>query len=274
VHSFSTKSNRTLYKRTAMHQLKYIFPIFLLFAASLKAQQKSTIGLSYGVNSGLLKDLNFSPLHYQETGRLVSLQYLRNNPNRKNIFEMGIDFSSGKARADVSAFLTSNFIYGKINASYYRKINASKNDQWNFYAGAGYATNLFYVEWDDNEAFSYVATHGLTLNFKTNYAINQRNQVHSSISLPFLQLLARPPYNGRDEFIIENQNNPAKIFFHGKLATFNQYYGFSWATQYHFSMSKHTDLSLNYNLNLQKVTSENRLIHLQNQLQAGLNFKF
>jgi hypothetical protein len=263
-----------LYKRTAMHQLKYIFSLFLLFSAALKAQQKSSIGLSYGVNSGLLKDLNFSPLHYKETGHLFSLKYLRNNPKSKNIFEVDVDFSSGKTKTDASTFLTSNFIYGKINTSYYRKINASKNNQRNFYAGAGYATNLFYVEWDDNEAFSYVATHGLTLNLKTNYAINQRNQVYSSISIPFLQLLARPPYNGRDEFIIENQNNPAKIFFHGKLATFNQYYGFSWATQYNFSVSKRIDLSLNYNLNLQKVTGGNKLIHLQNQLQAGLNFKF
>lgn len=257
-----------------MAKLKYIIPIFLLFTFSLKAQKKHTIGLSYGVNSGLLKDLNYSPLHYKESGHLFSFQYLRHNPKRKNIFEIGIDFSSGKTKTDVSTFLTANYIYGKLNASYYRKINASKNNKWNFYAGAGYATNLFYVEWDDNEAFSYVATHGLVLNFKTNYSINKRNQVYSTISIPFLQLLARPPYNGRDEFIIENENSPAKIFFNGTLTSFNKYYGFSWTTKYIFNVSKLIDLSVNYNLNLQKVTGVNKLTHLQNQVQAGINIKF
>ncbi len=86
--------------------------------------------------------------------------------------------------------------------------------------------------------------------------------------------MARPPYNGRDEFIIENENSPAKIFFNGKIATFNQYYGFSWKTQYIFTVNKLIDLSANYNLNLQKVTGVNKLTHLQNQLQAGLNIKF
>ncbi len=257
-----------------MTKINYILPIFFLFSFSLKAQKKNTIGLSYGVNSGLLKDLNFSPLHYKESGHLLSLQYLRHNPKRKNIFEIGIDFSSGKTKTDVSNLLTANYIYGKINASYYRKINASKNSKWKFYAGAGYATNLFYVEWDDNEAFSYVATHGLTFNFKANYLINKRNQVYSTISIPFLQLLARPPYNGRNEFIIENENSPAKIFFNGKIATFNQYYGFSWTTKYNYSINKLIDLSANYNLNLQKVTGVNKITHLQNQLQAGLNIKF
>ncbi|HRK80451.1 MAG TPA: hypothetical protein PLZ12_03355 [Saprospiraceae bacterium] len=257
-----------------MVKLKFILPILLLFSLSLKAQKKNTIALSYGVNSGLLKDLNFSPLHYKESGHLFSVQYLRHNPRRKNIFEVAVDFSSGKIKTDASTFLTSNFIYGKINASYYRKIKTSESNKYNFYAGAGYTTNLLYFEWDDNEAFSYWATHGLVLNFKANYLINKRNQIFSTISIPFLQLLARPPYNGRNEFIIENQNSPAKIFFNGKLATFNKCYGFSWITKYNFNVNKFIDLSVNYNLNLQKVTGANKLIHLQNQVQTGLNFKF
>ena len=257
-----------------MVELKFILPLLLLFSLSLKAQKKNAIGLSYGVNSGLLKDLNFSALHYKESGHLFSLQYLRHNPIRKNIFEVGIDFSSGKTKTDVSPFLTANYIYGKINVSYYLKFVASKSEKWNFYAGAGYVTNFFSVEWNDYEAFSYFAAHGLTLNCKANYIINKRNQFYSTISIPFFELLARPPYNGRDEFIIENENSPAKIFFHGKLATFNQYFGFSWTTKYIFSVNKLIDLSANYNLNLQKVSGVNKLTHLQNQLQAGLNFKF
>ena len=257
-----------------MVKFKFILPILLLFSLTLKAQKKNTIGLSYGVNSGVLKDLNFSPLHYKESGHLLSLQYLRHNPKRKNRFEIGIDFSSRKTKTDVSNLFTANYIYGKINASYCRKINVSKSRKWNFYAGAGYATNLFYVEWDDNEAFSYVATHGLTFNCKANYLINKRNQIYSTITIPFLQLLARPPYNGRDEFIIENENSPVKIFFDRKFATFNQYYGFSWTTKYIFNVSKLIDLSVNYNLNLQNVTGVNKLTHMQNQLQTGLNIKF
>jgi len=256
-----------------MAKFTYILSICFLLPLSLQAQKINSIALSYGVNSGLLKDLNFSPLHYNENGRLFSLQYLRHTPVRKNIFEVGIDFNSGKEKPDVSTFLTANYIYGKINASYYRKINTS-NNKWNFYAGAGYATSLFYVEWDDNEAFSYFATHGLTLNCKANYILHGRSQVYSTISIPFLQLLARPPYNGRDEFIIENENSPVKIFFDGKPATFNLYYGFSWSTKYIFSVSKRIDLSVNYNLNLQTITGVNKLTLLQNQFQGGLNIKF
>lgn len=257
-----------------MFKLKLILPLLLLFSLSLKAQKKNTIGLSYGLNSSLLKDLNFSPMHYKETGHLFSMQYLRDRPNKKNIFEVSIDFSFGKIKTEASAFFTSNFIYGKINAFYYRNFKTSKTGKFNFCAGAGYTTNVFFFEWNDYEAFSYVATHGLTINFKTKYLINKRNQIVTTISVPFLQLLARPPYNGRNEFIIENQNSPAKIFFNGKFTSFNKYYGFSWITKYNFSVNKLIDLSVNYNLNLQKVTGSNKLIHLQNQVQAGLNFKF
>lgn len=257
-----------------MAKFIFISVIFFLFDFSLKAQKKNSIGISYGVNSGLLKDLNFSPLHYRETGHLFSFHYMRNNPKRRNIYEVDIDFSSGKTKTEVSTFFTPNYIYGKISASYYRKINTSKSNKWSFYAGAGYATNLFFVDWDDYEAFSYVSIHGLNLNFKTHYAINQRNHVYSTISIPFFQLLARPPYNGRDEFIIENENSPAKIFFNGKLTTFNKYYGFSWSTKYIFNVCKLIDLTINYNLNLQKVAYVNKLTHLQNQVQAGLNFDF
>lgn len=256
-----------------MTKIIYLIPVVFLFTLSLKAQEKNTISLSYGVNSGLLNDLNFSPLHYKETGHLFSLQYLRHNPNKRNIIDVAIDFSSGKIKNHTSTFLTSNYIFGKINASYSRKIKTSNSDKYNFYAGSGYATNLLYFEWNDNEAFSYVATHGLVLNFIADYSLNNLNQVYSTFSIPFLQLLARPPYNGRDEFIIENENSPAKILFNGKLATFNKYYGFSWSTKYIFHVSKHIDLSLNYSLNLQKVTGVNQLTHLQNHLQTGLNFR-
>ena len=251
-----------------------IISILFLFVIELKAQNENTIGLSFGVNNGLLKDLNFSRLHYKESGHLFSLQFLRYSIKRKDIIEIGMDFCSGKIKTDVSTFLTANSIYGKIRASYYLHIRAFKSNKWNIYAGAGYATNLLYFEWDDNEAFSYLATHGLTLNFKVNYIINKRNQIISTISVPFLQVLARPPYNGRNEFIIENENSPAKIFLDGKLVTFNHYYGFSWTTKYIFNVSKLIDLSVNYNLNHQKTTGVNKLIHLQHQVQAGININF
>ncbi len=258
-----------------MEKLKVLQFIFLVLVfCPLMAQKKNTVNLGYGLNSGLLKDHNFSLLHYREFSSIYALKYSRHNPKNKNVYETEINFSSGKVKNSISELLTSNFIYAKIGTSYLREIKISKNEKWKYLVGAGYKTNLFYFQWDDNEAFSFVASHGFTLNFKTQFQINERNNINSTLEIPFMQILARPPYNGRDEFIIENENSPAKIFFHGKLVTFNKYYGFCLNTNYNFNITKCLDFALNYNLNYQKVTGINKLIHLQNQLNIGLNFNF
>lgn len=259
-----------------LHILKNIilFIFFLLFSCLSRVKgQENQIGFDLGFNQGFLKDLNFSPLNYQEGGLLYSLDYVRKQSKGKGILSIDADFSFGKLQTAASESFISEQTLFNLELSYLRKINL-ENQNWQFYLGGQYNSYLQILDWNDFDSFSFLATHGIGLKGFTAYKINDKNSIQSTFFLPLIQNLVRPPYNGIDEYIIENQDNILKILTHGKPAVFNKYIAFDWKVNYIYVLNSRLNLRISYLLRYQNVNEINKFIQLQNQFTTGLLLKF
>lgn len=240
---------------------------------SIGGKYKNQIGIQIGYNQGYLKDLNFSALNYKEGGLLYSFNYTHQKPSGKNIFNVDIDYCSGKLKTKVSKDFTSEITVANLEFSYARKLT-KKDNELTFYLGGQYNSYLQILDWEDLESFSFLATHGIGPKGLLTYNVNSKHKFTTSLFIPVFQNLVRPPYNGIDETIIENQDNTVKIIFAGKLASFDKFFGFDWKLNYTYAISNRFDLSATYLARYQNVAEINMVKHLQNQYAIGLNFKF
>ncbi len=232
----------------------------------------NSIGFRVGYDQGYLKDLNFSPLNYNEGGLLYALNYTNQSPNEKGIFNVAFEFSSPQLKAKTSGYLTSYLTMANLEIAYVRRVTTK--EKLSLYLGGQYSSYLQIADWQDFESFSFLASHGIGIKGLLSYNLDSKHRFSSSLFIPVFQFLARPPYNGIDEEVIENQDNIEKIIFNAKPTSFNQYLAFDWRINYLFSLSKRFDLSATYLLRYQNLSEINKVIHLQNQLSVGLNVNF
>lgn len=234
---------------------------------------KNKIGIQLGYNQGYLKDLNFSVLNYQEGGVMYSLQYSRQQPNGKSIFNVDGDFSLGKLKTSASDDLTSSITMSNLEISYVRLLSP-KEQTTRFYLGGQYNTYLQILDWNNLESFSFLVTHGVGVKGLLAYNFNPKHQFTTTLFIPIFQNLVRPPYNGIDETVLENQDNTVKLIFLGKPSSFNTYVAFDWTFNYAYSLSNKFALTATYLVRYQQVIEINRTKHLQNQLTVGMDYKF
>ncbi|WP_423148380.1 hypothetical protein [Rubrolithibacter danxiaensis] len=235
---------------------------------------KNKIGIEAGINVGYLKDRNFSPLNYNETGAIFSLNYIHVKPAMKSILTADLDFTNGKLKADPTDFFNAISLSGNLEVSLLWKVSQSKNNRLLFFLGPQYNSYLQYIDWNERETWSYLTTHGIDLKGSVLYKLSDKKTFQSSLSIPIVQLLVRPPYNGFDQYIVQNQEKVLKILLRGELASFDKYYGFDWKTLYKYAASNHLDFNLSYMLRFQQVNGFNKMVHFQNQLTAGFSIKF
>lgn len=236
--------------------------------------RKNQIGVFGGYNQGFLKDQIFSNLNYTENGYLIGLHHRHNKPNGKNLIETNLTFSSGKLKTNYSDFFTSSYIWANINLAYLRKLTTLKNKNINIYLGAKYKTQIQYLDWNNQTSFSFLATHGLSLQTVIFYDIKPKHSIETALSIPIFQVLVRPPYNGIDNFITTNQDKTVKLIFTGKPTTINKYFAINWTANYHYDINKRFELKLGYTFNYERVFDTHKFIQLQNQITTGFNFKF
>lgn len=257
-----------------------ISTIFLFLTMNVHSQKDSTnrikneIVLYGGFNQGFLKDPIFSNLNYSENGYLVGSQYRQYKPNGKAILETNLSFSQGKLKTSYSDYFTSSYIFGNISIAYLRKVVNIKNNKIRGFLGVKYKTQFQHSDWNKLSSYSFLATHGILLQSTFFYDIKPRHLIETSISIPFFQLMARPPYNGIDEFIIANNDKVLKLIFTGKPNTINKYFEINWSAGYKFKIKNRLYLNINYTLNYHKVFDTNVFIQLQNQITTGVNLKF
>ena len=257
-----------------------IFTILLCLTISVYSQKdtmktmKDQIGIRGGFNQGFLKDQIFSNLNYTENGYLVDLQYSNYTPNRNNLIEANVNFSSGKLKTNNIDFFTSSYILANVNLVYLRKLPNHKSQYFSSYLGVNYKTRVQYLDWNNQTAFSFIATHGLSVQTNLFYNIKPKHSIESALSIPVFQVLVRPPYNGIDNFITDNQDNTFKLIFTGKPTSLNKYFAINWGTHYKYAISEQFELKLGYTLNYERVFETQEFIQLQNQIMAGINFKF
>ncbi|MGB6153211.1 MAG: hypothetical protein WBG48_14600 [Pricia sp.] len=220
------------------------------------------------------KDLNFSPLNYSGNGFVYNLAYERRSKSDRHLLSMSAAFSSDYLQTPTPNTIDPLYIYADIGISFNTQIFPSEQRKAKYYLGGAYNTRAFYIDYDDQEAFSYTATHGLSVLGILEYQINVKNKFRTSLSIPIVQLLARPPYNGIDAFIIENQDNVEQILFFGKVASFNHYRAVFWKTDYRYSVCRFLDVGLRYHLGYQTATEPVKSVLWQHQVSTFLGLKF
>ena len=236
--------------------------------------RKNQIGICAGYSQGFLKDPIFSNLNYTENGYLVDLHFRHFTSNYNNLIEANVNFSSGKLKTNNIDFFTSSYILANVNLAYLRKLPNHKSQYFSSYLGVNYKTRVQYLDWNNQTAFSFIATHGLSVQTNLFYNIKTKHSIETALSIPVFQVLVRPPYNGIDNFITDNQDNTFKLIFTGKPTSLNKYFAINWGTNYKYAISEQFELKLGYTLNYERVFETQEFIQLQNQIMTGINFKF
>jgi hypothetical protein len=257
-----------------------ILTIFFCFALSAFSQietiktRNNQIGICGGYNQGFIKDPIFSNLNYTENGYLADLLYSHLTPNRNNLIKANVNFSSGKLKTNNIDFFTSSYILANINLAYLRKLPNHKSQYFSSYLGVNYMTRIQYLDWNNQTSFSFIATHGLSIQTNLFWNIKTKHSIETALSIPVFQVLVRPPYNGIDNFITDNQDNTIKLIFTGKPTSLNKYVAINWETNYKYAISDQFDLKLGYTLNYERIFETQEFIQLQNQIMTGINIKF
>lgn len=264
-----------------MYKSLFLCVFIASFSPSVRGQKpasepehRNQLGVGIGYTQLYAKDLNFSPLNYSGNGLVYDLSYERHSISDNNRFTLSAVFSSDNLKASTNNTIDPLYIYADVGLSYLTRLFPSKQSKTKYYLGVQYNTRVFYMDYDDQEAFSFTATHGLSISGLLEHRFNMKNTLRTSLAIPFLQLLARPPYNGIDEFIIENQDHVAQILFSGKLASFDRYLALYWNTDYSYALTRFLDIGLSYSLGYQKAKEPTDAILWQHQLSTHVSFKF
>jgi hypothetical protein len=257
---------------------RLIIIAFLISATSLFAQTEKTfnnnLSLDLGYNQGYMKDLNFSPLNYTQGGKLLGLNYQKNGANGKNRIESGLHLSAGKLNTAASDYFKTSYILATFDASFLRKIHASDDAKLTYFVGGEYKSSIQYMAWKGTEAISFIATHGIAIKGLVTYKLSEKQQLESSLAIPIVQNLVRPPYNTIDQFISENSDDFIKIATTGTPSSLGKYQEITWKTQYKLDLSRHFALNLTYAMQLQHVSDIHSFTQLNNQFLTSFTFKF
>ncbi|MEQ9382711.1 MAG: hypothetical protein RIF36_12770 [Imperialibacter sp.] len=236
----------------------------------LKEASINQVGVGVGYQHSYLKDDNFSPLNQAGGGLATSARYQRIS---KNVFGVNFQFSSGNIHSGPTSGFTTSFINANLELEYLFKLTPDEN-AFQFFLGPANSTRVLYLDWYDLEAFSYVATHGVGIKGMVSKHIKEKHLLQATLSLPVFQLLARPPYNGIDEFIIENQDSPANIIFSGTPSSLNDFFALGLCVDYKYKLTERVAWHTNYSLHMQTVMATNRFKSLSNTVTTGVAVNF
>lgn len=246
------------------------FFLKIVQAQKLENMSKNQIEIGFGYQTNYLKDVNFSPLNQAGGGFATVLEYKRIS---KNIFGVTFQFSPGNIHSGPSNEFTTSYINANLELEYLFKLT-QEDGAYQFFLGPAYNTRVLYLDWYDLDAFSYAATHGIGIKGLISKNIKEKHLVQATLGTPVFQVLARPPYNGIDEFIIENQDNPAIIIFSGTPSSLNKFFALEFCVNYKYKLTQQLDWQINYILFTQKVKEANLLKSLSNTISTGITINF
>tara|TARA_R110000765_G_scaffold382938_1_gene474203 strand:+ start:126 stop:902 length:777 start_codon:yes stop_codon:yes gene_type:complete len=251
--------------------------IILIFCIriSVFAQQKASLpihylGIGVGYSFDTVKDTNFSPLNQKGNSLFYSIFYER---HAKNIIKLNIKYNGGNLKSGRSNRLETSYYNANIGISYLKNLSANQQAT-NFYIGGTYTLDVLYMDWYNQDAFSYIATNGLSINAAISKQLSPKNYIESTVSIPVVQFLSRPPYNSLDEDIIENQDEPLKIIFDGKLGSFKAYKAINWNVNYKHEISNHFNWRVDYEINAKKAERTHTFTSLSNKVSTSILYKF
>lgn len=243
---------------------------------SMEAQEEADFKnnewiLRAGINQTLLKDLNYAPISFMGIGKCFNFDYVRKNDDEE-MFNISLEFNSNKLNAKASDYFESSEIYGHLEIGYLKSLEPPSN-RFNLYVGGQLRSSLYLATLIVQDAFTFFIHHDLRAKTMATYKLGNRSMLASSLSIPLLAYMGRPPYNGYDDELIEALDN-LSIIFKGQLATINHYLNLEWGTEYRFQLINNLDLSLAYNLRFHRIYKDLPLRNFENQLKAGFILKY
>lgn len=252
---------------------KIILLLLLSFfiGQEVQAQQINDFEIALGGNQGYFKDYKFSPLHYNETGALLSLEYSRRKVEGNSILTAKLDAGMDFLNTDIADYLKTNIWDVDIEAAYLRKLPVAT--KFDLYAGAQYHTKINFVDFGGLDGFSWLFNHSLDLKVRGEYPLANNQSLSSSLSIPIVGFLNRPVHTTYDKDLLEAfEERFIGFIFSGDLSSVNKYVAFDWETKYRRPLTKKMDLAVTYALAYQRVTDDTEFTHLQNQLRVGIVF--
>lgn len=232
------------------------------------------LGITVAYNYGYFKDLNYSPLNYQQKGLAIAFDYTFPNRRNGNLLNVHLGFAPNSIETQTAEYFTADFYTGTIQFDYLKKMKTTKSKLIT-YLGGQFNSNNSFVFWEDTNSFSYTFAHNISIKGQVNWQLNQNRSIQTSLSVPLVNWLVRPPYNGFNKTTEANESRYLRLLTEeGKLTSVNDYVAFDWDIQYRFKTNGKWDIALKYGLQYQHYKEVHSLTRLQNQVAVTGILKF
>jgi len=255
-----------------IYQSSILILTILFCSLSLTAQQNEFV-VSIGTSQGYFKDSNFSPLNYQQQGTALRLAYTRYGKGNQYLFSAHLDFSYNTLHNNAAEHFTSEYIMGTISIDFLKKSTPFRNKS-SYYLGGQIQTNNHVISYDGLESFSFMFNHSLSLKGFYTISIRSRHSFQTSLAIPLVNYMVRPPFNGNNKTIEANQERPLRLLTaDGKITSVNTFLAVDWFSQYRYAVSRNFDIAVGCNLQYQRHKDMHHLARLENQLTISAIWK-
>lgn len=261
-----------------------IIPFLTLYLAMIIASVNSygqetnfsnkELGITLGYNYGYFKDLNYSPLNYQQKGLSFAFDYTF--PNRRNgdLMNVHLGFTPNTIESPAAEHFIADYLIGDIRFDYLKKMKSAK-PRLTAYLGGQFNSHHNFVNWDGLDAFTYLFGHQLAAKGMVKWQLNSKRSIQSSLAIPVVGWTVRPPYNGFNKTTEANEASPLKLITaEGQLTTVNKYFLVDWDIQYRIETKSKWDIALKYSLQYEHFKDEHSLKRLHNQFAVTGILKF
>ncbi len=255
-----------------------IFICFISITLCLYGQngsKKFVFGISAGLEKSFLKDQAFSPLNYSHFNTSYNVRFVLRK--KKYAIPAFIDFSMGNIHTSIDNF-TSSFVQGSADIGYLHNIFPEKasNNQAGIYMGMGISSFLQYLDYQEQESFSFFILHGADFKLTYLHAISTNSLIEGHLSAFIAGLLVRPPYAGFDEELEENQSKPLRLITNGNFVTLNNAVSLRNRLIFRYSLSDRFTVLCTYVFKYSSISADysKGYRNAENIILLGIDFKF
>ncbi len=249
-----------------MKSFALVSALLCCFGSQIYAQ--SELEFSIGVNQSYIKDRHFSPLNYTHSGLNLNVNFHRISKSQTSRLYIQTDLLNQDLEPSTYTHLTSSFIAGNLKVGYQKRIKTS--GKFNMYLGGGYQFGMQYINFDDQESYSYLITHSLNISLFSTYKLNGVSELGGALSIPAFPFIVRPPYNGINEELDKNKDRPLKLITDGEFYSIDEYFRIQLMFFYRYQISTKIAAKVSYNSVYQSLNRDKAYTRLQNQINLGI----
>jgi len=252
------------------------------------AEEKNSLSLSFGPGYIMRQDVIFSPfihsdfsllnmgldyIHQAKIFQKVSLRFGSFNPMVSNPYYFTVHGGTVTAYPHYFNLIDIDYLIGKA---------IMETEKSTLMVGGVFSTDiqaLNYV-YGRFSSFGYYSSFGLGVFGRYSFAINDKHRIVTSLQLPFLAWLSRPPYMGIDDEFIENISSHSgfktlmAFISDGELVTWNRLQTFDAGLTYRYSLNEKWDLGAGYLFEFVHANQPQELISFRNSISISLTIRF